>query len=214
MKKEIIVYVLLAAIAILPSCIDGKSEGHGKLVIDSLSDTLAARGVTLPRAKKLDKEERTFLLAAFTAGNMEIQAGNLAAVQSKNPEIVSLGTQMVTGHRKAIEELTEVVKKLGLDVIDSLTTEQSRQLKQLTTLDDQAFDKQYITMMIADYAKTIKLFQEAANLSSTDLSTFAANTIPMINAHHKMAVAIGKKLNLKNANNGDDIAGQSPSATN
>jgi len=155
MKKEIIVYVLLAAIAILPSCIDGKSEGHGKLVIDSLSDTLAARGVTLPRAKKLDKEERTFLLAAFTAGNMEIQAGNLAAVQSKNPEIVSLGTQMVTGHRKAIEELTEVVKKLGLDVIDSLTTEQSRQLKQLTTLDDQAFDKQYITMMIADYAKTI-----------------------------------------------------------
>ncbi len=101
-------------------------------------------------------------------------------------------------------------RKFSVELPDSLTKEQSIQLNHLTTLNDQAFDQQYIIMMTVDHAKTIKFFQEAANLSDVDLTAFAAKKIPIIDAHYKMALAIGKKLNLKNANNGDDLSGESP----
>jgi len=210
MKTYLIIYLFLGIAGTLSSCIEGKSEGQGKPAIDSIGDTLADRNITIPKAEKLSKEEQVFLFAAATGNNMEIEAGNLAAVQSKNREIISFGKQMVNVHRRVAEELTEVAKKLKINITDSLTTEQSRQLNQLTTLDDPAFDKQYMTMMIAEHAKTIKLLQEGANLPNISVSAFAAKILPTINAHHKTAVEIGRRLNFKNTNNGDDIAGKSP----
>ncbi|WP_449437104.1 DUF4142 domain-containing protein [Pedobacter steynii] len=71
-------------------------------------------------------------------------------------------------------------RKFSVELPDSLTKEQSIQLNHLTTLNDQAFDQQYIIMMTVDHAKTIKFFQEAANLSDVDLTAFAAKKSPSL----------------------------------
>jgi putative membrane protein len=79
-------------------------------------------------------------------------------------------------------------------------------------MNDLAFDKQYMTMMIADHANTVKLFDDGTRVPDADLKAFAGKTIPLIRQHRVKALAIGKKLNLKNVNTGDDLGGVSQAA--
>jgi len=188
----------------------GKGERQVTPAIDSISDTLANRNAALPDEGKLTKEEQTFVYAAATGGLMEIEAGKVAAAKSKNAEIKKFADQMVTDHGKAAAELTAISKKLGLEAIDTLSREQTAHLRELRALNDLAFDKQYMTMMIEDHAKTVRLFDDGTRLPNTELKAFAAKTIPVIRHHRVMAIELGKKLNLKNVNTGDDLAGESP----
>jgi putative membrane protein len=211
MKNEMIFCTLLAASTLCSSCMNGgKGERQVTPAIDSIGDTLANSGLQVPESDSLSKEDRTFILAVSTGSIMEIEAGKLAESKSKNPEIKSFASTMIKDHGKASAELTAIVKKLGITPSDTLTTEQSAHLRKLKTLNDLAFDKQYMTMMIADHANTVRLFDDGTRLPNADLKAFAGKTIPVIRTHRVMAIAIGKTLNLKNVNTGDDLIGESP----
>ncbi|RYE54152.1 MAG: DUF4142 domain-containing protein, partial [Sphingobacteriales bacterium] len=77
-------------------------------------------------------------------------------------------------------------------------------------LNGKQFEEQYMTMMIGDHAKTIKLFSEGAQVKDNVLKMFAGRTLAVVTAHYNEAVKIGKTLNLKHSGTGDDLLGESP----
>jgi putative membrane protein len=211
MKKQSIMMCMLAISVGFSSCMDG---GKGKRAdtpsIDSISDSTSKQESPRPVKGEFNKEEQTFIFAAATGGNMEVEAGTLAVQRVKNAEIKAFAEQMISDHGKAGQELRQIAGGKGANVPDSLTTEQLKHLNGLKALNDQAFEKQYMTMMIADHAKTVRLFDDGTRLPNADLKGLAAKTLPVIRHHWEMAVKIGKKLNLKNVNVGDDLQGASP----
>ena len=56
------------------------------------------------------------------------------------------------------------------------------------------FDKHYMDMMVNDHGKTIELFKTASNDPDTAISNFAKKTLPVIEGHHKKAVALNTSL--------------------
>ena len=57
------------------------------------------------------------------------------------------------------------------------------------------FDQHYMRVMIDDHDKAVKLFrQEAGSAENAELKLFAQKTLPTIEQHQKMALALSHRL--------------------
>ena len=214
MKANHILIGLLISTAALQACQNGNRENRDEAATtpaDSTTDTtLRAKAYTAD--VDLEGDEKSFIVNAATGGMMEVEAGKLAEQKSTNTAIKSFAAMMVKEHTKANVDLTKIAKDKGLAVPTLLPDDKMQHIAQMKTLTGRSFDVQYMQMMIADHAKTEALFAEASKFNNPNLKAFALNTLPVIQVHHKKAIEIGKKLNITNANNGDDIGNISPDA--
>ncbi|WP_316813704.1 DUF4142 domain-containing protein [Pedobacter heparinus] len=179
---------------------------------DSISDIAKNVGQVSTTAD-LDNKAKAFVLNAATGGMMEVEAAGLALKKSKDKVVKDFAGLMLKDHRMANHELEMIASRKGIELTKTLPEKQAGHLAEMNTLADRAFDVQYMRMMIGDHEKTVQLFTEGGHLADPELKAFAAKTLPIIKAHHQSAVEIGKRLNITNANNGDDVLGLSPAKT-
>jgi len=177
----------------------------------SLADT-TQRAQNYTADVEVNGDEKSFILPAAVGGMMEVAAGNLIIQKSVNPSVKAFAVRMVKDHTKANIELEKIAKAKGLTVPATLPEEQMKHIVAMKTLSGRTLDVHYITMMINDHAETEELFGKATAFKDGDLKTFALNTLPVIQEHHKLAGEIGKKLNISNVNNGDDMGSVSTSS--
>jgi len=207
-------YAIIAATIIIQACgnADRKDrDQEATLIADSLSDS-TARAQAATADVDLNGDEKIFILTAASGGMMEVESANAALLKTKNPQIQAFARQMLKDHNKTNNDLAAIARGKGISPPLTLNEAQQKHLAQLKTLSGRTFDTQYMTMMIADHQKTVALFGQGSQLPDGDLKTFAANALPVIGEHYQKALAIGKSLNLKNVNAGDDLQGQSPAA--
>ena len=58
-----------------------------------------------------------------------------------------------------------------------------------------AFDQHYMRLMVGDHDKAVKLFrQESGSGHNAELKQFAQKTLPTIEQHQKMALALSHRL--------------------
>ena len=185
---------------------NGKNKDEAATTVTDSAAKTQANATTI----NLSSEEKSFVSAAAAGGMMEVEAGKLVSLQSQNTAVKAFALQMVKDHTKANEELTAIATRKGMALPATLPAEQLKHLKQLQTLTGKELDKHYITMMIDDHMKTVDLFGRNSKFNDTELKTFALNTLPIIQMHYKKAVELGKKLNISNMNNGDNLSNVSP----
>lgn len=198
----------------LQSCNNNNRDGRDSAAtsaVDSLSDT-TQRAQNYTADVDINGDEKSFILPAAAGGMMEVAAGNLIVQKSLNPLVKAFAARMVKDHTKANTELEKVVKAKGLTVPATLPEEQMKHIDAMKTLTGRSLDVHYITMMIDDHAKTEDLFGKATSFKDNDLKAFALTTLPIIKEHYKLAVELGKKLNISNVNNGDDLGNVNPSS--
>jgi len=216
MKASHILIGLLISAAGLQACQNGNRNNRDEAATkpsDSISDT-TSRAQAYTADVDLKGDEKSFIMDAATGGMMEVEAGKIAIEKSSNPAVKDFATQMVKDHTKANDDLGKIAKGKGLALPTVLPEDQAKHLSQMKALTGRPFDTHYIQMMLTDHAKTEALFGEASKFSNTDLKAFALNTLPIIQTHHKKATEIATKLNITNANNGDDNSNISPDASN
>ena len=203
--------ILIAAL-LMQSCSNSENNNAGSdtTALDSIRDSTVLNSTD--HSHDIDaSDETTFLNAAAVGGMMEVEAATAAAIHSKNSAVKEFAMLMMKDHGKANAEVATLATKLSIAIPKSLPEDHAMHIKELNTLNDNKFDQQYITMMLTDHAKTVKLFTSGKNLSNADLKAFATKTLPTIQSHYDKAVVIAKTLNLSNTGNGDDISGESPS---
>lgn len=196
----------------LQSCGNADRNGRDEAangIIDSLSDT-SQRARAITADVDLNGDAKIFTLSAATGGMMELEAAGIALKKSKNKIIKDFAARMLKDHGLANDELKKIAHIKGLQLAQTLPTEMAGHLAELNGLADRAFDVQYMRMMINDHEKTVQLFTEGIALADPDLKAFAAKTLPLLRQHYTTAVEIGKRINISNANNGDDVLGISP----
>jgi putative membrane protein len=213
MKINLKFPVMIIAVVLIQSCAsnENKDTGNDTTAIDSIRDSTVLNSPDHTHEADAN-DETTFLKAAALGGLMEVEAANAASTQSKNSAVKDFATLMLKDHGKANKEVKELASKLLIAIPTALPAEHLKHLREMKRLNDHKFDQQYITMMLSDHAKTVKLFTAGQRLANPGVKAFAIKTLPIIQAHYDKAVAIGKTLNLSNVNNGDDLQGVSPSA--
>jgi len=118
---------------------------------------------------------------AYTAGQLDIAAAELALQKSKNKDVVAFATDMERDHKAVNEQALALVKKLNVtpednDTSKALTKQAAEKRAELAKLSGAAFDKAYIDNEVA-YHKTVNgalqntLIPSATNPELKDLLT-------------------------------------------
>jgi putative membrane protein len=132
-----------------------------------------------------------FIMAASAAGQTEILASRMAASHTQSTDVQSFAQTMINDHTKANDELLSLAKKDGYSVSSTPTEAQESALSQLERLKGADFDKAYAAMMVKDHQGAVSLFQsEASSGSNSDIKSFAAQTLPVVEHHLTMANAL------------------------
>jgi putative membrane protein len=96
---------------------------------------------------------------AYTAGEIDVKAGELALQKSKSKAVRDFATSMVKDHRAVNEKALALVKKLKVtpqdnDTSKALTKQAADKQAELKKLSGEAFDKAYVANEVA-YHKTV-----------------------------------------------------------
>lgn len=200
---------LIAGIALsLQACQQStkdKDQGTTTIPADTTLNT-TDKNQKKDNSVKLKPEETAFIEKAATGGLMEVELGNLTTQKSKSKPVLDFAKRMITDHNSANQELQTVAAVFGIKLPGSLPAAEQHNLAAMRQMQANEYDQNYMDMMVADHAKTIDLFNGATRFNNPELKAFALKTLPVLQAHQKMAVDIDSLIKVKKPDNrGDDL---------
>ena len=138
--------------------------------------------------KKLSGNDRHFITKAGENGLAEVELGRLAQQNASSAEIKQFGQRMADDHARANQELAALATKLGASAPVHPGGKHAGDVKKLGKLVGPKFDHEYSEHMVKDHEKALALFEKQAKKGdSEELKQFAAKTLPVLQAHLKLA---------------------------
>lgn len=109
---------------------------------------------------------------AYTAGDLDIKAAQLALKKSKNADVRAFASDMVRDHQAVNDKALALVKKLGVtpednDTSKGLVEQSGEKQAKLAKLSGADFDKSYVDNEVA-YHKTINGALQSTLIPSAD----------------------------------------------
>jgi putative membrane protein len=146
-------------------------------------------------ATTVSEADKTFVMKAAQGGMTEVQLGQIAADKASSPDVKSFGSQMVTDHGKANDELKAIAASKGITLPDKLDGKHQAMVDKMNGMSGSAFDKAYVNGMVAAHKKDDALFsKEASSGEDADIKAFAAKTDQVVKMHLTMIEGIQSKM--------------------
>jgi putative membrane protein len=136
-----------------------------------------------------------FAKEAAIGGMAEVEMGQLAATKAQSPDVKQFGQRMVDDHGKANNELKSLASQKNWTLPTELDQKHKATRDKLEKLSGPAFDRAYMTEMVADHNKDVAAFgRESKTGKDAELKAWAAKTLPTLQEHQKMAKEISSKV--------------------
>ena len=138
---------------------------------------------------------------AYTAGQLDLEAGKQALAKSSNEAVRSFAQTMIRDHAAVNEQALELVKKLGATPQDNATSEAlAKQAKEksreLSKLRGTAFDRAYVQNEVA-FHRTVNGALSTTLIPGADnaeLKSLLETGLTLFQEHQKHAEHIAKSL--------------------
>lgn len=201
MKKFNLVIIASAAL-VFAACNGGSSntetttsDSAKMMSSDTTSNMSASSDTTSHMAAMADDDTKKFAMAAATGGMMEVQLGNVAMKNSATQSVKDFGKMMVDDHTKINDQLKDLASKKMIDLPSTVTSDQQKEIDNLSKKTGADFDKAYVKMMIDDHKKDIADFKKNGDkLTDSDFKTFIMNALPTLQKHLDAIQAIKAKM--------------------
>jgi putative membrane protein len=143
--------------------------------------------------------DKAFLTKASMGGESEVELAALAQQKAADPKVKALAQRIETDHRKANDELRQIVTSKNVVVPGGLDKEHMALKAKLDKLDGVNFDQAYTAAMVQDHQKDISEFdKEARTATDQDVKGFAEKSLPTLREHLKMAQEAQKGVGMPN----------------
>ncbi len=143
----------------------------------------------------LSAADKDFVMKAAQGGMAEVQLGQTAQSKATDPDVQAFAKKMVDDHSKANDELKQLATTKGLALPADLDAEHKKVVDDISGKSGKAFDKAYMSAMVSDHEKTVKLLQkESTSAQDADLKNWASKTLPTVEEHLNMAKQTAKKI--------------------
>jgi putative membrane protein len=171
--------------------------------VAKLGATLAAvclmSGLAFAQAAKPSDPQIAHI--AYTAGQLDIQAAELALKTSQNKDVREFAQNMLTDHKAVNDKALALVKKLGVtpednDTSRALTKQAADKAKELSALKGAAFDKAYAANEAA-YHKTVNGALEKTlipSASNAELKDLLSTGLKIFQGHQQHAEHLAASL--------------------
>lgn len=123
-----------------------------------------------------------------------IKASGLAKKHSKNKRVLNFAKMMLDDHHKSLTGLKQLEAIKLVEEQDTISMLHQQQISELSRQSGNAFDKQYLQLMIAGHSEAIPTFTVAGQNADPDISKFSGKALPMIRRHLDAANAILSSL--------------------
>ena len=149
-------------------------------------------------ASSISHGEREFIEKAAKGGMSEVELGQFAQQHASSDQVKQFAAKMVKDHSKANEELRSLAQAKGVTMPAAPKRGEDHEMGKLAKLQGDAFDREYMDHMVKDHVKDVKEFRKQADKAKdADVKNFAANTLPTLQEHLRMAqeadAAVGGK---------------------
>ncbi len=175
----------VAAQATTPTAVQGASDVQPANLQPGSVDAAAASGA----------EPKDFIRKAYLANEFGIAASQVALAQSKSPETKKAAQKILSDGMKERQDMIAAIQKATSDMhFDQSWDDKYKQmLADLKSAPEgKAFDAKYTQLQGAVSDQSASLFSEyAANGTDTAVKTFAAATLPTIQADGSQLKAVG-----------------------
>lgn len=132
----------------------------------------------------LSQQDRSFLEQAIQGDLAEIDMGQLAMTRAESPAVREFGRWMVTDHSLSEDALRRFAERTATPIPTAPNAKQQAALQRLQTLNDAAFDRDYIPEQVQDHQATIVAFQqEVQSGENTMLKALTQHMVPMLEQH-------------------------------
>jgi putative membrane protein len=139
--------------------------------------------------------DQAFVKEAAIGGIAEVELGQLASTKATNDKVKAFAQRMVTDHGKANDELKTLASSKNITVPATVDAKHKATHDRLDKLSGTAFDRAYVSDMLADHRKDVAAFKrEAASAKDNDVKQFAAKTLPTLEDHLKMVEDLSKEV--------------------
>jgi putative membrane protein len=143
----------------------------------------------------VSEDDSRFAVEAFGAGVDEVELSSVASKKLVDKKLKDFAARMVSDHAKANNELLGIAKSKNVILSFALTGDGQQAEDDLNQKTGSDFDKAYVTQMIDDHEKAVKLFEDAvSDVSDPDIKAFAAKTLPVIKKHLDAIKAIHNSM--------------------
>jgi putative membrane protein len=127
----------------------------------------------------------------------EVDLGQLASSKASDDKVKSFAQRMVTDHRKANDELKMLAASKQIEVPSALDTKHEATHARLNKLSGSAFDRAYVSDMVADHKKDVAEFMHQSNAATDpDVKAWVMKTLPTLQEHLKMIEEIAKDVHV------------------
>lgn len=180
--------LLLASTLGLTACNKTQQTATSETASSAMSDAgamMSDTGSMISDAVTPDTPQQ-FADKAAVSNQFEIEESRLALKTSKNADVLAFAKRMVNDHTAAGKDLDAAVSKSANVTAPSTQLDDSHQSKldDLKTKTGDDFDKAYISDQKDAHNNAVDLFDDyAKNGEDGALKTFAAKTLPTLEAH-------------------------------
>lgn len=153
---------------------------------------------------RLTEAEMQVMARLHHANQMEIEVGKLAAGQAKSTEVKSYAARLVKDHTRADGKVMELAKKRGVTVPQPMPKNEAEKkqmdesmagMARLKSLEGEAFDREYIGMMVTDHNRALQMVGEAQPVArDPQLVAILKSVKPVLQQHHKTAARLAGKM--------------------
>lgn len=148
----------------------------------------AAKAPAGKTAKATSNPDHGFAETAAMGGMVEVELGNLAQQNGASEQVKQFGKRMVDDHSKANDELKQVASSKDITLPATLDKKHQGDVDKFSKLSGAKFDKAYMSHMVDDHKHDVSDFRkESKSGKDADLKAFAANTLPTLEEHLKLA---------------------------
>jgi putative membrane protein len=135
------------------------------------------------------------LMVEIAKGNMVELKLSEAAQSATNEQVKAFAKQMIDAHTQMGNSLGNVASSKSVSLPSELDPTGQRMLDKLKATSGPAFDKTYMTDIIAGHRKVLAQVRSlAAKAKDADVKTLAEGAVPEVSKHLEMATSINASL--------------------
>lgn len=159
----------------------------------SMQDSMGSSGQTAQATK-----DKMFVRNAIEGGLAQIQLGQMAEQKAASDDVKALGRQMVDDHTALNKDMASVADSMGVMLPKHINKMDQAEYEKLNGLSGDAFDTEYLTMMVKDHHKDLREFRvEAVDTQDPSLRDAAVKGAKTIHEHLVMVDKLARSKGIE-----------------
>jgi len=195
-KYQRTIMIILMTLFSVYSCQRGNKEKAAADKTNLSRDSLSQKS-KMPDSANLENgiQVAMFIEQTGLGAMLEMAMAKLAADKAQDSPIKDFANRMTQQYTKLNLELSALAAVKGLRLPGSLQQKQQRQIREMSAMKNEYFEKLYLKIVIEEQNKYIELFKGALSGPDGQVGDFSRKFLPVLESQRQKAYELLSTLN-------------------